>query len=277
MNLDTPQDAWKVMNQATQTVAAGIDGSILSSAGSTLTVNAPVLAYGSTWANAAQNPAKWPSVSNRIPAGEGYNGMILRFLVADSDNDEVTATIWNRDDTSGSPFNFLVLNPIRAGTAVCNTHPVANTAIGNSLINLAFTSGGTAAVVAGDTITGATSGSTATVTGVTVTSGTWLGGDAVGIIYVSSPSAAFQSENLNTGTQDNICTIAADVTYFRYADTITIATNHCEATSLGTAGDNGIIETTFDLLGNMDAFCDFDCDLGSGTDGTDAICLYKLF
>jgi len=77
---------------------------------------------------------------------------------------------------------------------------------------LAFTSGGTYEVAVGDTITGATSGSTATVVSVSVTSGTWAGGNAAGNLTVENQSAAFQSENLNVGSNTNVATIAADST-----------------------------------------------------------------
>ena len=74
-----------------------------------------------------------------------------------------------------------------------------------------FTSGGTASLVRGDQITGATSGSTATVELVKTTSGTWAGGNAAGYILLSTRSAAFQSENLNVvGKQNNIATIPSD-------------------------------------------------------------------
>lgn len=80
-----------------------------------------------------------------------------------------------------------------------------------SIWKLAYTSGGTYEVVAGDTITGATSSVTATVFGVQLASGTWAGGDAAGTIWIlDDQSGAFQSENLNVGANSNVATIAAD-------------------------------------------------------------------
>lgn len=73
---------------------------------------------------------------------------------------------------------------------------------------VAFTSGGTAKIKPGDTITGATSAATAIVMGVRITSGTWGGGDAAGFLFVRSDSGTFQAENLDTTTQANIATIA---------------------------------------------------------------------
>jgi len=78
---------------------------------------------------------------------------------------------------------------------------------------LAFTSGGTYEVQVGDTITGATSGETATVVGITkLTSGSWAGGDAAGSFYLQNQSGTFQSENLNVGANSNVATIAGDST-----------------------------------------------------------------
>ena len=76
---------------------------------------------------------------------------------------------------------------------------------------LAFTSGGTTEIAIGDTITGDTSGSTALVMHVELSSGTWAGGDAAGNFYLRNQSAAFQSENLNS----NLATIAADSLKYR--------------------------------------------------------------
>lgn len=72
---------------------------------------------------------------------------------------------------------------------------------------VAFTSGGTYEVKPGDTITGATSSATAVVMGIRLTSGTWGGGDAAGILFVRSDSGTFQSENLNVGANTNVATI----------------------------------------------------------------------
>lgn len=73
-----------------------------------------------------------------------------------------------------------------------------------------FTGGGTAAIAEGDTITGATSAATATVERVILQSGTWSGGDAAGYLVLSGQSGTLQAENLDTGTQANIATIAGD-------------------------------------------------------------------
>lgn len=75
---------------------------------------------------------------------------------------------------------------------------------------LSFTSGGTYEIAEGNTITGATSGATAAITRVVLTSGTWAGGDAAGKVVFASQTGTFQSENLNVGANTNVATIAGD-------------------------------------------------------------------
>lgn len=71
-----------------------------------------------------------------------------------------------------------------------------------------YTSGGTYEILPGDTVVGATSAATARVVAVTVTSGTWAGGDAAGTLTVDTHTGTFQAENLNVGGNTNVATIA---------------------------------------------------------------------
>lgn len=71
-----------------------------------------------------------------------------------------------------------------------------------------FTSGGTYEIVPGDTVTGATSGATARVVAVSLSGGTWAGGDAAGTLTVDTHTGTFQAENLNVGANLNVATIA---------------------------------------------------------------------
>ena len=77
---------------------------------------------------------------------------------------------------------------------------------------ISFTSGGTYEIVAGNTITGATSAATAVITKVILVSGTWAGGNAAGRLFFASQTGTFQSENLNVGANLNVATIAGDST-----------------------------------------------------------------
>lgn len=72
-----------------------------------------------------------------------------------------------------------------------------------------FTSGGTYQVVVGNTVTGATSGATGKVVGVTLTSGSWAAGNAAGTLRFKTVTGTFVAENLNVGANLNVATIAA--------------------------------------------------------------------
>ncbi len=70
------------------------------------------------------------------------------------------------------------------------------------LVELSFTSGSTLPVE-DETLTGATSGATAVVDFVKLTSGSWAGGDAAGVIWCTAPSA-FDGDTGHWGTEDEI-------------------------------------------------------------------------
>ena len=64
--------------------------------------------------------------------------------------------------------------------------------------------GGSSEIIVGETITGATSGATGTVTLVVVTGGTWGGGDAEGYILIESASGIFENnEEIDGSTSGN--------------------------------------------------------------------------
>lgn len=75
---------------------------------------------------------------------------------------------------------------------------------------MSFTSGGVYEVVEGNTITGATSGATAVITRVALTSGTWAAGTAAGTFIFASQTGNFVAENLNVGANLNVATVAAN-------------------------------------------------------------------
>jgi hypothetical protein len=75
---------------------------------------------------------------------------------------------------------------------------------------VAYTSGGTTEIVAGDWIIGATSAAKAQVVSLTLTGGTWAGGDAAGVMRLRSQHGTFQSENLNVEAGSNLATIATN-------------------------------------------------------------------
>lgn len=105
----------------------------------------------------------------------------------------------------------------------------------------AYTSGGTHEVLVGDILTGATSGATCRVLSLTLTGGTWAGGDAAGTLTVCDKSGTFQAENLNEGVNGDVCTIGAgDLTAstLTAADTFDLTALPAELTqNLITVGD----------------------------------------
>lgn len=77
---------------------------------------------------------------------------------------------------------------------------------------LAYTSGGTTEIVAGDVIVGATSAAQATVKKVVLSSGTWAGGDAAGTFTLCNQIGTFQSENVKVGAGTNDATVGGNST-----------------------------------------------------------------
>lgn len=78
---------------------------------------------------------------------------------------------------------------------------------------VAFTSGGSYEPKAGHTVTGATSAATAYIESVSRASGSWAGGDAAGTLTLRRKSGTFEAENLNIGSNTNVCTINGTLTY----------------------------------------------------------------
>jgi hypothetical protein len=110
-----------------------------------------------------------------------YNGVLYAFR----DNAGATAGVMHKESAAG-------------WTAV---------GLGRSV---AFTSGGTYVIAEGNTITGATSGATAVITRVVLTSGSWSGGDAAGRLIFASQTGTFQAENLDVAANLNVATIAGN-------------------------------------------------------------------
>jgi hypothetical protein len=82
---------------------------------------------------------------------------------------------------------------------------------------MSFTSGGPFEVLSTQTITGATSGATATVSRVILLSGTWAGADAAGILMLTGQTGNFGAENLNVGGNLNVATVAANSVQVSFA------------------------------------------------------------
>lgn len=74
-----------------------------------------------------------------------------------------------------------------------------------------FTSGGTDVPAVGDTVVGATSSDTGEITKISLSSGSWAGGDAAGTLWLRKVTGEFQGENLDIDDRSitNFATIAA--------------------------------------------------------------------
>jgi hypothetical protein len=75
---------------------------------------------------------------------------------------------------------------------------------------IAYTSGGVLPLLPGTILTGATSGATAQIVSFTLTGGTFAGGDAAGVLILDNQAGTFQSENLDSVAQANICSIGGN-------------------------------------------------------------------
>jgi hypothetical protein len=115
---------------------------------------------------------------------------------------------------------------------------------------VAYTSGGVTAITSGMIIKGATSNATATVTSVSVSSGSFAAGDAAGTLELVTRNGTFQSENLNivdsdgTALASNVATIAADIVHFEMADTLAITNNTTWPKSWGSTSPAGNLVAT---------------------------------
>lgn len=104
-------------------------------------------------------------------------------------------------DAAGSNADYYVTQELNGGMTTDEQTVVLRRKV-------QFSSGGTASIQPGDTITGATSAATATVAAVDLTSGSWAGGDAAGWLWLHSKTGTFQAEGLNTAAQSNIASIS---------------------------------------------------------------------
>jgi len=83
--------------------------------------------------------------------------------------------------------------------------------------SISYTSG-SAVFTAGETLTGASSGATADVITSTITSGSVVGGDAAGKVYITGRSGTFESENLNGSDGGNNMATASGASAVDFTD-----------------------------------------------------------
>jgi len=78
---------------------------------------------------------------------------------------------------------------------------------------LDFSSGGTHVPTPGDIIIGAGSATTAILESISLSSGSWAGGDAVGTFTIRRKIGTFVSENLNIGGESNVATTDGSIVH----------------------------------------------------------------
>ncbi len=147
--------------------------------------------------------------------GQSYVNPAINFTLADGTPDFVL----------GDSFTITV--PAGAGTvAMLDVDGVDGTASAYGVLiygvdttkttqrQVAFTSGGVAQLQPGVTVTGVTSGATAQVVEIQLSSGTWAAGTAAGVLILDNQVGTFQSESLNASIQADICAIGANTTAY---------------------------------------------------------------
>jgi len=167
----------------------------------------------------------------------GYNtdcGANVHRALKMLDPDELSAcVVWPKSEEAGRQYGSgMQVMPIRVEGLVL--HGAANPSVVSELIlgdlieamtgivwTLGFTSGGTYEIEAGDAIEGATGGATAYVVGVSLSSGSWAGGDAAGTLTLRRSTGTFQAENLDVGANSNVAAIAGEPTGSGPIDTTT--------------------------------------------------------
>jgi hypothetical protein len=134
--------------------------------------------------------------------GTNLYGLTLRNIFCGLDNSDSVPGLYARRIAGAlllEQFNYVGSDAAKNGldidATVINTQAIGcffQTGGGVSLGKaIAFTAGQAAAVAAGNTITGLTSGASATVTHVTLTGGSFAGNDAAGWLGVASQSGTF--------------------------------------------------------------------------------------
>ena len=162
--------------------------------------------------------------------GTAYTSKELNFTLNDGTADFVVGDVFTITVTAGSgkaveldytavtgaedPIGFVIADydaseGDKEGVAITKNAIIVESAL---IWPIVFTSGGIAEIKVGDTITGASSGSSAVVRKITLSSGTWAGGDAAGTMLVDHLTGDFEAENITLpgGTDD--ATVAATAT-----------------------------------------------------------------
>lgn len=143
-------------------------------------------------------------------------------------------------------LNLNVGPVVKAVQKVTPSSPVVNT------FTAGYTLGGAGAaheILAGEEIVGATSGATALVKTVTLTSGSWSAGTAAGALVITDQIGTFQAELLKIGSDVNVATVAADTDN---GGSFTLSFDGSTTSSIDGNATLAAIKSALEALGNVD-------------------------
>lgn len=174
------------------------------------------------WNNAAEN-VQVAAVNQGHVSAVGYADSAptsklkaqYKNLAADVYRADITAVPGEGSTWGGFTLGadkYAIRNAIGGATAALFKATVAGWSAVAMGREVAYTSGGVYVVAIGDVITGATSGATATVRRIQLSSGTFGAGTAAGYLTLSGQVGNFVAENLNVGANLNVATIAGNST-----------------------------------------------------------------
>lgn len=152
-------------------------------------------------------------------AGLAYTSNQINFTIADSGTDFALGdTFTITVPAGGLQYRAINFTGVDGSFNAVGLSYAAYDAAASGERTVVFTSGGTYEVVPGDIITGATSGSTARVVKIVLSSGSWAAGTAAGTFTLDDRVNALQSENLNVAGNSNVATIGGDSSAVAAAD-----------------------------------------------------------
>lgn len=237
--LHSIQSAWLI---ADSTTAAGTEPSALGDDERTkLLVDAAILAAssGDDEISLFPIPSKW-------------NG--IRFRALSTDNDTGTATHQIYFGTLGGDLDCSLTYSAQLAWTAGDQDSIYH--------QITFTSGGAASATAyvpqpGDTVTGNSSGETAVIISITLTSDTWTAGTAAGTITYRSKSGTFTSSETvaiargNVVLTNNAYTHAAsDLVQFEYMDTLVLTSKSwTQSWTSNSPADDTNAEARIDAMG----------------------------
>jgi len=153
-------------------------------------------------------------------ATEAYVHDQINFTISDATDFEVGDSFTVTVTAGSGAFAPLDLSAVDGSADPAGIALVPTDTTDTTRKQLAYTSGGVFPIQPGETLTGATGAATAQVVSFTLTSGTFAAGTAAGVLILDNQSGSFQSENLNSVNQSNICTVGGNSSAYNPAQDI---------------------------------------------------------